>query len=185
MQAVSVTGAQPRKKDSPFGAKHRCSRKSIKRPAPVCIEFEREIRVRTVPNPGRVDFICRSFSAYLYRVCVHRQLVISTSPRASREILATNCRELVGKYDVTTCLSTAGPSTRWPTSPFSFSNPRLIRPVNYSLSRAYLTHALFFLSSDASSKMIQRRRRGETVSRITASARRTFIGARMTISRYF
>lgn len=97
---------------SVFGAKHRCSRKSIKRPAPVCIEFEREIRVRTVPNPGRVDFICRSFSAYLYRVCVHRQLVISTSPRASREILATNCRELVGKYDVTTCLSTAGPSTR-------------------------------------------------------------------------
>lgn len=57
-RAVSVTGAQPRKKDSPFGseAKHRCSRKSIKRPAPVCIEFEREIRVRTVPNPGPSRF---------------------------------------------------------------------------------------------------------------------------------
>lgn len=57
-RAVSVTGAQPRKKDSPFGseAKHRCSRKSIKRPAPVCIEFEREIRVRTVSNPGPSRF---------------------------------------------------------------------------------------------------------------------------------
>lgn len=62
-------GSPTQAQDSPFEAKHRCSRKSG--PAPVCIEFEREIRVRTVPNPGRVDFIRRSSSAYPYTLYIY------------------------------------------------------------------------------------------------------------------
>lgn len=124
-------GAQPRKKDSPFEAKHRCSRKSIKRPAPVCIEFEREIRVRTLPNPGRVDFICRSFSAYLYFVyvlCICVALLtccnIDQPSSVTRDPRHQLSRGLVGKHNCYDLFIHRG--DRRPDDPINFSFSRIL-----------------------------------------------------------